>query len=1428
MRTLNVRLAIMLLIVGVVLGGGVHLLHYTQVRRQATSLLAAADRAREETKYRVAIDYLNSYLALVPQDIETRQKLGFWLAETGQFGAAYGVLEEVLRAKEEAQEEQYRSETRRKLVDIALAIRRWPDAEVHLRYLLQETPEDAELLDLLGQCQVALGRDRAAVDTFRHALRLAPGQVDSYPRLAWVLRNRLEQAKNADKVMEQMVKLNPRSAKANLHLGHYFYGLAQFDDAIKQAKRVLELKAEDPGALWLGGRCSLEKQQYDAATEYATRGIKASKGDKAMYILLADIKLRTGRRLEAIAALKQGLQMTKGTPGYGEILWHMANLHIDSGDPAEATKIINELRQFNYPRPHLRCLEGRVELAMEHWTNARTIFESIRPDLTDSPALLKHVDFWIGKCYGQSGNIEQQLAAYRRAVAVDPFFFAARSGIADILINSGQLNSAIDEYRQAMKAGHRNELTMLALARTLVLRNLRVNPADRDWNEVEQVLKQAAILSPSSSQVPLLHAEALVAQDRMEEAERLLTELRQSAPDRIEFWTSLVALAGRQEKWEQAEKLLEEAKQKLGDRVPLRLSRAQYLFKRFGRDAGSEFRKLAGDVQAFSAEDQVRLYNGLVGFCIQANDLETAKRLCQFVSEKEPQNVRIRYLLFELALRSRESRNIDSLLAELGKVLSEIEAIAGRGPLWLYGQAVRLTVQSKENNAEMLGQALECLARAREMRPTWSRLPLLAGGIYETQGKLDQAMDNYLQAISLGERDPEIIRRTVQLLFQNQRYSEADRLLRRLEDRQIPFTSDMNRMWTEIALRQGNFEQALEMAQKSINEGSKDYRDHLWHGQVMGILARRAKADGRIQVAAKTLEKAEKALRRALELRERSADCWVSLVQLLAAMDQRPKARETIVAAQAKIPQQQAPLALAHCYEAVGELNQARAKFEAALAAAPDNAFIMRQVADFYLRTDNNAAADPLLRRLIASKGKASELDILWSRRMLAIILFERTGFPNLTEAQRLIGENLASPLASIEDRRVKARLLLADPRRVKSQEAVQLLESLNQSGEQPTADDRFSLAQLYLAQGDWTKYLTQMRSVLGTGNPSTHHIAAYVHALVQHHELSEADLWLSRIEQAAPNQFGTVSLRAEIMLHRNQQSQMFDMLMSYLDKPNAQPASRADRMALTANFLEQSAAHLAAPREKAVAAQCIQKAETLFRSLMEQQPGRELTLATFLARQNRIQEALIVVERYWATSSPEALASTALTIVRGGAVAEQIAQLDTILKAALQKFNQPVSLLIAAADSSAMQGRYEQAERFYREVIAKDSGNAVAMNNLGVIMALRGIRLDESLKLVDRAMELAGPVAAMLDSRATVYLAMEQPDKALADLELAVADEATPVRLFHQARAYSMAGKKAEAVFAMEAAQKKNLKRTMLDLPERPIYDKLRDDLQM
>ena len=52
MRTLNVRLAAICLVVVVLLGGGVHLLHGFQVRRQADALKVASERAEEEKKPR--------------------------------------------------------------------------------------------------------------------------------------------------------------------------------------------------------------------------------------------------------------------------------------------------------------------------------------------------------------------------------------------------------------------------------------------------------------------------------------------------------------------------------------------------------------------------------------------------------------------------------------------------------------------------------------------------------------------------------------------------------------------------------------------------------------------------------------------------------------------------------------------------------------------------------------------------------------------------------------------------------------------------------------------------------------------------------------------------------------------------------------------------------------------------------------------------------------------------------------------------------------------------------------------------------------------------------------------------------------------------------------------------------------------------------
>lgn len=90
--------------------------------------------------------------------------------------------------------------------------------------------------------------------------------------------------------------------------------------------------------------------------------------------------------------------------------------------------------------------------------------------------------------------------------------------------------------------------------------------------------------------------------------------------------------------------------------------------------------------------------------------------------------------------------------------------------------------------------------------------------------------------------------------------------------------------------------------------------------------------------------------------------------------------------------------------------------------------------------------------------------------------------------------------------------------------------------------------------------------------------------------------------------------------------------------------------------------------------------------------------------------------------------------------------------------------------------------------------------------------------------MAICGPLAEVLDSRAVVYIARQEPEKALEDLAAAVKDDGTAAQYFHQAWAYSLAGKNAEAAAAFKEAAKRQLERDNLDPREASVYVRLKD----
>ena len=378
MRTLNLRLAAICLVVVVLLSGGVHLLHGFQVGRQAGAFKVASQRAEAAKNLNEAIRLLEYYITLVPKDRQQQLHLGLLYAKVFNARGAFVELEEVLRTADASLSPEDLREARRKLVDVFLMMypRRWQDAELHMNILLKETPNDPELLDLYGQILVGNGKDELACQQFRKAVEIAPTQINSYVRLAFILHSRLDRKADADLVMQDMIhhkvkvkdkdgkdvefEVNAKSVEAFKKYAYWLREQERFDEALVQAKRVLELVPEDPAGLFVAGCCYLAKGQgktgqeakalYKTAEDYLNRGIKAGKTTQAMYKVMADVKNRLGRHDESVAILRMGLENTKGTPGYAEILWDVVNSNIIDGKLDEAEKNIKELQDLRSRR----------------------------------------------------------------------------------------------------------------------------------------------------------------------------------------------------------------------------------------------------------------------------------------------------------------------------------------------------------------------------------------------------------------------------------------------------------------------------------------------------------------------------------------------------------------------------------------------------------------------------------------------------------------------------------------------------------------------------------------------------------------------------------------------------------------------------------------------------------------------------------------------------------------------------------------------------------------------------------------------------------------------------------------------------------------------------------------------------------------------
>jgi cellulose synthase operon protein C len=1021
----------------------------------------------------------------------------------------------------------------------------------------------------------------------------------------------------------------------------------------------------------------------------------------------------------------------------------------------------------------------------------------------------------LGKCYEQLADPEHAERAFRQAVDADPLWSPARTALAGALYSLGRLDDAMEAQRTFVGLKDAPLAAAVELVRWSILKTIRSSPESRDWTEVEHLTEQIAQADPKSPAAALLRAEMLIARGRGDEAGKVIQAARDQRPDDLACWLALVDLALRDGNWDRAEQILGDAEKKFGDSVALRLAWANYWGRYGDEGAEGEVRELAEGLKGTPAE-QAQLWRGLLSISLLLDDFQQAGRLCQRLVAQQPGDLGLRMERFTIAAAANDTALMD-------KALGEIEQIEGEGPVWHYGTAYRLSrpdsqlsgtsvdkgfdrsADDQRQRRAALENALGHLAEVRRLRTGWAPALLLEGLINEELGREQTALASYLEAVQAGDTALPAISRALPMLYRRGEYAAANSLLRKLEEQQVPFTTAIFREQSKVLGGLQDFSGALKAA-RQVAATSKDYRDHLWLGQLLAIENQR--------------EEAEKVLRLALSLDERAPEAWVALVRFYAQTGQKPLAEKTVADARDKIPADKAPPAIAACLEALGKGAEASRQYDEALKLSPNDTRLLRAAAINHIRNGELAEAVEQLNRIVKGQVPATALELADARSALARVRGDQGGYTNLLEAMRLINENLAAA-SSADDLRLKALLLARHPQRARRNEATAIFEKLVEDLRIASAEDRLRLAQIYLASGNWAKARPQMLAILATQGKQPDYLAAYAEALLVHNEISEAAGWIERLQSIAPDKPNTVRLRAELVFRKGDTKQAIATLTQFVEKAPAGSPERAVRTLAVAAVLD---AFASLPKvSQPVATLVLEKAEELLKKSVQDDPKHKLALVSFLARRNRMDEALKLASDAFKVAEPVQIAAGCqLLLLRPDITPAQREQIAGIVDAALKAHNRPVPLLLVMALVREAQQNYAQAEVLYRELLRKDGNYAPALNNLAGLLALSGRQPEEARELIERAITVAGPEPGLLDTRASVYLALGQSDKALSDMQEVIEQQPAANRYFHLALAQWKLGRRTEAADSMEKARAMALRPESLSALERPSYDEL------
>jgi tetratricopeptide (TPR) repeat protein len=296
---------------------------------------------------------------------------------------------------------------------------RLAEAEVAIEKARSLSPEDTQVLTLLGKVKGRLGECQAAIALFQRVVELKPKSADAHLNLAIVFSDAGE-FPHALVETEKALAIDPNLAAAHFNRARILDDLKREPEAGAEFSKACRLTPNDADCFFYWSFVVHAEGDFAKETILLQRVVKLQPERSKAFVLLGSSLLEQSRTAEAVVALRRALEID---PNSSEAAY-MLSRALKNSDPSESRRLkehFDALRQKNAAVERSKTLgnEAYGASTQQDWAKATSLYREALETCGDceiQAALRKN----LGLVLCRAGNLQDGGNELRKALELNP------------------------------------------------------------------------------------------------------------------------------------------------------------------------------------------------------------------------------------------------------------------------------------------------------------------------------------------------------------------------------------------------------------------------------------------------------------------------------------------------------------------------------------------------------------------------------------------------------------------------------------------------------------------------------------------------------------------------------------------------------------------------------------------------------------------------------------------------------------------------------------------------------------------------------------------------------------------------------------------------------------------------------------------------